>query len=138
MYFTTSDVSSAFGWKDCDLFIFDELTHWPLKGEQLWTAMYSAAGKRGNAVAFVLANAGHTPSWQRTLRDTAAQDANWYFSELPDAVASWVDLDRLRDQQKYLPQAAFDRLWRNRWCSSLGDAIPEAQVLRSFDANLHP
>ncbi|MFH1923414.1 MAG: hypothetical protein ABIP48_26425 [Planctomycetota bacterium] len=137
-YFTTSDVGSAFGWKDCDLFVLDEITHWPLKGEQLWSAMYSTSGKRKNAVLFALMNAGHAGTWQRALRDKAESDPNWAFSELPDAVASWIDMDQLRDQQKYLPQQAFDRLWRNRWCSSLGDAIQPDQVLQAFNDSLRP
>lgn len=138
LHFTTSDVSSAFGWKDCDLFTFDEITHWKTNGEQLWAAMYSASGKRKNAIVFALMNAGMNATWQRKLRDTAAQDPSWAFSELPDAVASWIDQDRLRDQHKYLPQAAFDRLWRNRWSSGSSDVLDPADIDAAFDPSLAP
>jgi hypothetical protein len=137
-YFTTSDVSSAYGWKDCDLFIFDELTHWPDHKEPLWSAMYSAAGKRSGAAVFALMNAGFAGGWQESLRDTAAADPNWAFSELPDAVASWVSEEQLADQLKYLPAVAYDRLWRNRWSSSGGDALRAEDVERAFDAKLGP
>lgn len=138
LHFSTSDVSSAFGWKDCDIFILDEITHWKTNGEQLWTAMYSAAGKRKNAVVFALMNAGMNATWQRKLRDTAAQDPAWAFSELPDAVARWIDPAQLRDQHKYLPQAAFDRLWRNRWSSGSSDCLSPEDIEAAFDPALAP
>jgi hypothetical protein len=137
-YFTTSDVSSAFGWKDCDLFVMDEITHWPDKGEDLWTAMYSAAGKRKNAIVFALMNAGFQPSWQRDLRDKAEADPAWAFSELPDAVATWIDEAALADQAKFIPEAAFNRLWRNWWASGLGDAISQAEIDAAFVDALRP
>ena len=137
LYFTTSDVSSAFGWKDCDLFVLDELTHWRTNGEELWTAMYSAAGKRKGAVLFASMNAGFD-GWQRDLRNKAAADPNWIFSELPDAAASWIDRKQLEDQRKYLPQVAFDRLWRNRWSSGGGDALTPEDIAAAFDPSLQP
>lgn len=139
IHFTTSDVSSAYGWKDCDLFLMDEVTHWRTKGEELWTAMYSAAGKRSGSVVFALMNAGFD-GWQRGLRDKAEADPNWVFSELPDCVASWIDQASLRDQQKYVPAAAFDRLWRNRWVvGQSGDAIDPDQLARAFsDPTVRP
>ena len=138
LYFTTSDVSSAFGWKDCDLFIMDEVTHWPTKGEDLWTAMYSAAGKRKNAIVFALMNAGMSVTWQRGLRDKAAVDPSWAFSELPDAVASWISPKQLEDQAKYIPRIAFDRLWRNQWSSGAGDVLDPADVGAAFHESLAP
>ncbi len=137
-YFTTSDVSSAFGWKDCDLFLMDEVTHWRTNGEDLWTAIYSAAGKRKGAVVLAMMNAGFD-NWARRLRDTAASDPAWAFSELPDAVASWIDPARLADQAKYVPATAFNRLWRNRWVEGqAGDAIDPALLARAFDPALQP
>ena len=138
IYFTTSDVCTAFGWKDVDLFVMDEVTHWPLKGEDLWTAMYSAAGKRKSAVVFALMNAGFFDTFQRRLRDTAAQDPNWHFSELSDSIASWISKEQLADQAKYLPRISFDRLWRNRWTSGLGDALTEADINAAFLQELQP
>jgi hypothetical protein len=137
LYFTTSDVSSAFGWKDCDLFVLDELTHWKTNGEQLWTAMYSAAGKRKGAVLFALMNAGFD-GWQRDLRNIIQRDPSWCFSELPDAVASWIDRVQLEDQRRYLPAIAFDRLWRNRWSSGGGDALTPEDIAAAFQDNLQP
>ncbi len=138
MDFTTSDVMSAFGRKDTDIFCFDEVTHWPLKGEDLWTAMYSAAGKRAGAVVFALMNAGFADTFQRRLRDIAEADPNWAFSELPDAVATWISAEQLADQHKYLPTIAFDRLWRNQWSTAGGDALTEEDVNAAFQEDLQP
>jgi phage terminase large subunit-like protein len=138
VYFTTSDVGSAYGWKDCDLFILDECTHWGTKGENLWAAMYSTAGKRKSAVVLALMNAGHGDTWQRRLRDTAAADPNWAFSELPDAVASWISPEQLADQAKYLPRLAFDRLFRNLWCDTVGDALEVADIQKCVTLSAPP
>lgn len=138
MYFTTSDVLSAFGWKDCDLFVMDEVTHWGPKGEELWAAIYSAAGKRKNAVVFALMNAGMLDTWQRGLRDKAEADTQWAFSELPDAIATWISEEQLADQAKYLPKVHFERLWRNWWSTGGGDALTREQVEAAFDPRMHP
>jgi phage terminase large subunit-like protein len=138
MYFTTSDVLSAFGWKDCDLFVMDEVTHWGPKGQELWAAMYSAAGKRKNAVVFALMNAGMFDTWQRELRDKAEVDPKWAFSELPDAIASWISEEQLADQARYLPRVAFSRLWRNWWSTGGGDALTPEQIDAAFDAGMCP
>jgi hypothetical protein len=92
--------------------------------------MYSTAGKRKNAVVLAMMNAGHGDTWQRRLRDMAAADANWAFSELPDAVASWISPEQLADQARYLPRLAFDRLFRNLWCDTTGDALEVADTER--------
>ena len=138
IHFTTSDVLSAYGWKDCDLFVMDEVTHWPLKGEDLWTAMYSAAGKRKSALVFALMNAGFADTFPRRLRDIAETDPNWAFSELPDAVATWISAEQLADQRKYLPEIAFSRLWRNWWSSAGGDALTEEDINAAFRDDLQP
>ncbi len=132
VHFATSDVLSAFGWKDCDLFVMDEVTHWGPRGEELWAAMYSAAGKRRRAVVFALMNAGHADTWQRNLRDKAEHDPRWAFSELPNAVASWITADRLADQAKYLPKIAYQRLWLNQWSLGSGDALSEDDIQASI------
>jgi len=133
--FATSDVLSAFGWKDTDLFILDEVTHWGLKGEELWSAVYSAAGKRSSAVLLALMNAGFGDTWQERLRDTAEADPNWLFSELPGPVASWITQVQLDDQLKYLPRIAYDRLWLNRWSEGSGDALDPDEIKRSIRLN---
>ena len=130
--FATSDVMSAFGWKDCDLFFLDEVTHWGPKGEDLWSAVYSAAGKRAGAVVFALMNAGHGDTWQRTLRDTAAADPNWVFSELTGPMASWITQAQLDDQAKYLPRIAYARLWLNQWTEGSGDALDPEDIERAI------
>ena len=132
LYFTTSDVSSAFGWKDIDTFIMDEITHWGAKGEALWTAIYSAAGKRSNSVVLALMNAGFGDTWQANLRNVALGDPNWAFSELPGPVATWVPSSQLADQKKFLPKIAFERLWLNRWTTGSGDALDADEIDRAI------
>jgi phage terminase large subunit-like protein len=83
-------------------------------------------------------NAGHGDTWQRRLRDTATADPNWAFSELPDAVASWISPEQLADQAKYLPRLAFDRLFRNLWCDTVGDALEVADIQKCVTLSAPP
>jgi len=124
VYFSTSDISSAFGWEDCDIFALDEVTHWRAGGDRLWDAMYSSAGKRADAVLIGLANAGFDGTWQRRLRDAVAEDSTWSFSELPGCVASWITPKTLADQERYLSPSAYRRVWQNCWSTGAGDALP--------------
>jgi hypothetical protein len=57
---------------------------------------------------------------------------------LPDAVATWIDEATLADQAKFIPDAAFRRLWRNQWASGLGDAISQAEIDAAFHDSLRP
>ena len=93
-------------------------------------------GQSKGAVVLTMMNAGMYSTWQRKLRDAASTDPNWAFSELPDAIASWIDVERLRDQHKYLPEAAFNRYWRNRWSSGTSDVLSDADVSAAFDLDL--
>jgi hypothetical protein len=126
-YFTTSDVDSAFGWLNVDLYIFDELVTW--RDQRLWTAMFSAAAKRKYAVVLVGTNAGFTETWQAELRTAVAEDPRWCFSALDGPVASWITADRLAEQERLLPGPAYRRLWLNLWQSGTGgDAFTRDDV----------
>jgi len=124
--FVTADAPTAFGWIP-DLLIFDELTHW--KREDLWTALFSAVGKRRDCVLMVGMNAGWEDTWQARLRGVVMGDSGWYFSSLPGPVASWIGEDKLAEQRRMLPAIAYARLWENRWQSGAGGDAFEREDL---------
>lgn len=127
--FVTSDAPSAYG-ETPDITLADELCYW--RAPDLWHAIFSAAGKRRDSVLMVGTNAGQRGTWQWELRVAVAEDSAWHFSTLPGPVASWINPQRLAEQERLLPRIVFARLWLNRWSDAGGgDALSEEDISRA-------
>lgn len=124
----SSDVGSSYGQLP-DFIAVDEITHWPEpRGQQLWDSLLSASAKRANCLVVVICNAGFTEHFAYRIREAVRLDPSWHFSHLDGPVASWITPDRLAEQQRLLPGAAYDRLWGNLWSAGSGDALSPADI----------
>ncbi len=126
--FITSDAATSWG-ETPDVVVADELVYW--RKRDLFDSLFSSAGKRRDCVFLVGTNAGWKTSWTWELRQRIAKDAAWYFSALPDCVASWIDAGRLAEQERILPPLVFLRAWRNRWTDGEGDALEAGDIDRA-------
>jgi len=116
----TSDAPSSYGLL-CDFIVCDEVTHWQKR--DLFDSLLSAAAKRSHCLLVSIANAGFRDSWQWSIRESVRTDSGWVFSRLEGPAASWITPDRLAEQARLLPPAAYRRLWENQWADGAGDAI---------------
>lgn len=130
----SSDVGSSFGLLP-DFIAVDEITHWPEdRGRQLWDSLLSSSAKRANCLVTVICNAGFTEHFAYRIREAVRTDPAWHFSHLDGPVASWITPDRLAEQQRLLPGAAYDRLWGNLWSAGTGDALSPADIQAAITA----
>ena len=129
----SSDAASSYGLTP-DFIVCDEITHWGSR--ELWDSLLSSAAKKANCLLLVITNAGWSSSWQFTTREAIRTDPAWHFNSLPDSCASWIGKQTLAEQERLLPPAAFNRLWRNRWSSGAGDAIPEHDLAAAVEHDL--
>jgi phage terminase large subunit-like protein len=120
----SSDVASSYGTL-ADVIILDEVTHWPVKGEGLWSSLFSAAAKKPNCALICISNAGFKESWQWALREAIRNDPDWKFRHIDGPVASWITQEKLDAQRRLLMPVVFNRMWKNIWAEGAGDAIAE-------------
>jgi hypothetical protein len=126
LHVITSDVASSWGWLP-DFLILDEVCNWQDRG--LFDSLLSSAAKRAHCLLVTITNAGVRDSWQHEVRE-AVRAEGWYFSALPEPVASWIGPDRLREQRRILPDGVFRRIWLNEWVDAEGSgAFDEADVM---------
>lgn len=131
----SSDAPTSYGLL-VDFVICDELTHWVKR--DLWDSLLSSAAKRSTCMLLVIANAGMRDDWAWETREAVRQNDSWYFSRLEGPVASWIDADKLAEQESLLPSIAYRRLWLNEWTSGGGDALTEDVINDAFDNELQP
>jgi phage terminase large subunit-like protein len=117
----------------------DEIVHW--RNRDLWDSLFSATAKKAEALLIVATNAGHEvdergkETWQFGLRENVRLSGDWYFSALDGPMASWLRAKHLEEQRRLLPQAAFDRLWMNRWVARAGDALDPDDIEKAITLN---
>jgi len=134
----SSDAGSSYGLLT-DFIVVDELTHW--RNRDLWDSLFSTAAKRKNCLLLIISNAGLSEAgeaWQWQLREACRLDRSWYFSRLDGPKASWITPDRLAEQERLLPQAAFRRLWLNEWNEGSGDALSVDDIAAAINRDLQP
>jgi len=135
----SSDVASSWGLL-VDFAICDEVSAWPNDG--LWVSILSTIAKKHEALLLVALNAGSQSHWSYETRGRIDDDPAWYFHALPDSCASWVSRERLEEQERLLPPAAFDRLFRNVWAAGDGDLLDAnmlaACICRDLSLSGHP
>lgn len=129
LQFITSDVASSYG-HNVSLIIGDEVCHWAKR--DLWDSLLSSAAKRGDCLFLNITNAGFESSWQFSLREIIRTDPAWTFSRLEGPRASWITAERLAEQRRLLPPAAYRRLWLNEWASGAGDALAGDAIDRAL------
>ena len=129
----SSDVSSSWGQLP-DFIICDELCHW--EKPELWYSLFSSAAKKPDCVLIVLTNAGVGTGWQWSVRESARQSDQWYFSSIEGCQAPWIDQTDLLEQQQLLPPAVFNRLWMNRWQHSDGEFVSLKEAEACCDISL--
>jgi phage terminase large subunit-like protein len=125
----TSDVASSYG-HNVSLIVADEVSHWAKR--DLWDSLLSSAAKRGDCLFVNILNAGFQDSWTWGAREAVRVDPAWTFARLDGPCASWITEERLAEQRRLLPPAAFARLWLNQWASGAGDALPEDAISRAL------
>ena len=133
----SSDIGSSYGLL-ADFLVAEEACNWCENTSALWDSIISSAAKRKNCLFIVLTNAGFCETWQWRVREAARNDPAWIFSRLDGSVASWIDQDRLAEQERMLPAIAFARLWKNQWSSGGGDALTPSDIAAAFDSSLEP
>ena len=129
----SSDVNSSWGQLP-DFVICDELCHW--SKPDLWYSLSSSAAKKPGCVLMVLTNAGVGTGWQWTLRETARNSPEWYFSSLAGPQAPWITPAALAEQRRLLPPPVYARLWLNEWQHSDGEFVTLAEVEACRDSRL--
>ena len=124
-----SDAGSSYGYTP-DFIVCDELTHWPVRGQDMWDSLFSSAAKKASCVLIIIANAGmgQGDSWQWNVREACRESPAWYFHSLNGPQASWITEDRLEEQRELLPPSVYNRLWGNIWSTSEGDALDPADI----------
>lgn len=115
--FLTSDASGSHG-RTPDIISLDEITNW--ESSELFTALFSAAPKRGGyAATIVLTNAGLLGSWQQEIRDTAKAEhgRSWHFFEqkVGEQLASWMTPEAIALSSKFISPTESRRLFANEW-----------------------
>lgn len=126
----SSDIGSSWG-KTPDFIVVDELVHWT--DEQFWISIFSSFAKRPQCLVVIITNAGFLGHWSYAVRENAREDDLWYFSRLEGPTASWITPESLKEQEKFLPPTAFQRLWMNQWSPQEGDALEEEHINDAID-----
>jgi hypothetical protein len=118
----SSDAPTAYGLRVRKIF-FDELSL--QLDERLWTAMWSAVGKRSTAQMVAVSMAGFDFSsvgWQK--REVAAESSAYYFhSREGSELAPWLRVEDMEEQRATLHPADFARFWECRWTEAAGTWI---------------
>jgi hypothetical protein len=128
----SSDAPSSYGHLP-DFICCDEISHWPEgRGEELWTSLFSAAGKKSSCLLMCICNAGFEQSWCWKVRELIRDHPHWHFSHLDQAQASWISAAALEEQEKLLPPQVYSRLWQNVWSSGAGDALNVADIMAAI------
>jgi hypothetical protein len=122
----SSDVATSFGLL-IDFCICDELANWKEQSQPLWESLFSAVGKRSNAIMIVITNSGFVESWQWPLREQVRQDPDWLFRRL-EGFAPWIGEKQIDGQRRTLPPMVFSRLWENQWSTGSGDALQPGDI----------
>jgi len=139
----SSDVASSWGLGGTHRrfrVIADELTAWPEKGEQLFSALASATGKVKDSQTLIISNAGFDSAnaWQFRVRETASREDWARLLTVDGVIASWISEEWVEQQRALLPGPAFDRVILNRWTSQSGDFVTREQWRRCVELGLQP
>lgn len=130
----SADADTSFGAQP-DFVIADEVSHWPdLEGQTLWGSLFSASAKNAHCLLLAITNAGSTDSWQYATREGLRLESSWYFHSLDGIQASWLDEDRLEQQERLLPPILYARYWRNEWTGSSQTAFTPEQIQAAIEA----
>jgi hypothetical protein len=109
-----ADVGSAYGLRG-NLYICDEITNWPDRGQQMWTAVITGREKIPGTLLCVLSNAGLLDSWQHQVRMTKDNDPDWVIFERQGQLASWMNRERVDKLKEVIPPSEAARLYDNEW-----------------------
>ncbi|MEW4564241.1 terminase large subunit [Bremerella sp. JC770] len=130
----SADADTSFGAQP-DFVIADEVSHWPdLEGQSLWGSLFSASAKNAHCLLLAITNAGSTDSWQYATREGLRLESSWYFHSLDGIQASWLDEQRLEQQERLLPPILYRRYWRNEWTGSSQTAFTPEQIAQALEA----
>jgi hypothetical protein len=118
----SSDAPTAYGLRVRKIF-FDELSL--QLDDRLWTAMWSAIGKRPTAQMVAVSMAGFdftSVGWEK--RELAAKSPSYYFhSREGSELAPWLRFEDMEEQRATLHPADFARFWECRWTEAAGTWI---------------
>jgi phage terminase large subunit-like protein len=125
-----ADAPGAWGLRPW-LVIVDELAQWPSTPSvrNLWEAVTSAVAKRADARLAVLTSAGDPAHWSAKVLEHARADPLWRVHEVPGP-APWLDVARLEEQRRRLPESSYRRLFLNEWTSA-EDRLASVDDLRA-------
>lgn len=130
----SADAPSAYGllptWILCD-----EVAQWPERGDDLWTALWSAVPKRSAKVRCIT-----TPGWSMDslawrIRTLALESPQWFVPE-PQGPAPWIPASEIEAQRKSLPAHTFRRLFECQWTPSEGAFLSGQEVEAVFTEDL--
>ena len=128
----SADAASAWGriphWVFCD-----ELANWPdtPNARRLWEAVSSALAKRADARLVVITTASSPDHWSFKILEHARTSALWRVSE-QHGPPPWMDSERLEEQRRRLPDAAFRQLFLNEWTAAEGTLLDAQLVDQMF------
>jgi hypothetical protein len=118
----SSDDRTAYGIRPRKVW-FDELSL--QTDERLWTAMWSAVGKRPDAQLIAVSMAGFdfaSLGWR--IREMARSTASYYFASREGTdPAPWLLADMIEEQRETLHPADFARFWECKWTEAKGSWI---------------
>lgn len=124
----SADASGAHGGTP-DLLVINELSH-VQKFEFAETLMDNADGV-ARGIVMVATNAGFVGSPAHTWRENAIKNEVWqtYVYARP---APWHSRETIEDAKRRNSASRYQRLWKGRWVSGVGDAVSEEQIYKAF------
>jgi len=128
----SSDAPTSYGLNP-DFLICDEVVHWPKR--DLFDSLLSSSAKRSTCMLVCISNAGLQDDWAWELREKVRVDPDWHFSRLEGPVATWITPEQLAENERLLPNIAYQRLWLNRWTTGGGDALSPDVINAAFAGN---
>jgi phage terminase large subunit-like protein len=135
-----ADAASSWGLRPYFV-VVDEIAQWGSTSgpRTLWESVASAAAKNPACRMVLLTSAGDPAHWSHGVLEHAKADPLWCVHEL-SGPAPWMDVAKLEEQKRRLPESSYLRLFENVWTAS-EDRLASLDDLRAcvvHDGPLEP
>jgi hypothetical protein len=129
-----TDTAGATHGETPDLLVLNELVH-VAKWSVMETHMNNADGTpRG--VVVVATNSGFKGTKAEAWRKTALENRERWSVHVWSEKAPWLDDEDVAEAKKRNPPAEYQRLFRGKWVSGIGDAVEEGVIDACFRSEL--
>ncbi|HAR41441.1 MAG TPA: hypothetical protein DCS07_02220, partial [Bdellovibrionales bacterium] len=133
-----SDSVGSFGTL-ADIYVVDEFSSWNTEAHRvLFGSIFTACGKKKDAMLLVLSNAG--ASFSKVYHEYIERirsSPDWLVCE-ESGPAPWLDPKVIEGQRNFLPVPIFLRLFSNQDVAGSGNYFTEEDLVRIVDDSLEP